>query len=917
MNKRGDRSGLGSGARMVVLFAVVLILLASGKTLLGIYTDWLWYTHDARQPEVFAKAVKTQAALWTVGLIVAFLAIYLNARVSLSSQAVYDAVPQDENSRAAANVLAALQKFARLLAAAAAIVVALGVASTLGGAYKEFWASTAAVEFGRKDPLFNIDIGFYVFKLPWFKTVADVSVAVLAIAFVLTLAGYLGTRGLAKVARVQLPQGAMRMHLSVLAGLGLMAFGARLYLMKYLMGVAEGPQFVGPGYAQSKVVQYYAVLGVATAVVGLLAMINGKAGKPWRALGFGVPLLLLAGLVLFAFVPGYIQQFTVAPNSLTLEPPFAKRAIESTRFAYGLDRFEVRDFAVKAEPTADEVKQAQSTLKSMRLWDPNVLRKVFDERQSLRPYYTFYDVDVDRYTIGGEQRMVMLAPRDISNNGLDQRHRSWQNQYLRYTHGFGVVIAPANESIDSGQPNYWLSNFPPVQGTLFPLNEQRTYFGHYPEGSQEKNGYVLLKTKLAEFDYPSDPEAVHNWTGDRGIPISGALAKFAFSTLNGDIKFYTTKDITAESRLVFHRDIIDRASKVYPFLSFDSDPYIALIDGRVVWIIDAYTVSDMVPYSDFTNGINYVRNSVKITVDAYSGDMRAYAIEEDEPVLRAWMKVFPGLIRPGAEVPDQVREHFRYAEGLFAAQSEVMAQYHVTDPVKFLSNEDAWQVSLEIGADGLRKRVEPYYVHMRVPGETQDGFMLIRPFSPNERNNMIGWMAAHCDPENYGRVTVFRFPRDTQTQGPYQMESKFNQDPIVADINRQFNNDQSSIVPGNLLVIPVGSSLLYVKPLFLESRARPIPELRKVVLGLQNRVVVGNTYEEALEKLFGQAPRQSLLPSGVEDLNRPTVETADKQAVREALQLLDQADAALRLGDFAKYGELQRQAREKLRGLAQ
>jgi uncharacterized membrane protein (UPF0182 family) len=900
------------GVKALIIVAAIFVVFAFGSSLFQAYADWMWFTHDARQPDVFAKTFKTHALLWALGLAVSFFTIYLNARASLDSQAIYDSVPTDENARAAAGVLSIVQKFAKLLAIVFALIVGLGIAGSLSSSYMQMWAAQNAVPFGRNDPLFGLDIGFFVFKLPWYATLVKTALGVLVFALVFTLVGYLGSRALAKVARVHLTQGAMRIHVSVLAGLAIAMYGLQLYLSRYFLAVHEGSQFVGPGYAQSRVVPFYAFLGLATIALGALTIVNAKIWKPWRVPAFGIPALVVLGIVLLGIYPSFVQQYTVKPNSLTLELPYVKRAIENTRFAYGLDKFEVRDFNVRAEPTRQEVVEAETTLKSMRLWDPDVLRRVFEERQTLRSYYNFFDVDVDRYTVDGEQRMVMLAPRDIQNSGLDPKDQNWQNQHLRYTHGFGVVVSPANETVNAGDPRYWLSNFPPQQGSVFPIQEQRVYFSNFPIGTLEHGSYVLLNTKLDEFDYPAEPEALHKWTETRGIPIAGALAKFVFSALFGEISFYTTKDIVAGTRLVYRRDITERASLVYPFLRFDADPYVVIVGGRVLWILDAYTATDMVPYSDFTEGVNYIRNSVKIVVDSYTGDMDAYAVEEREPILQTWMKTFPGLVRPNSEIPADVRAHFRYAEGLFTAQSSAMARYHVTDSRQFLSNEDAWQVALE--RDSPQVPIEPYYVQMKVPGEDSEGFMLIRPFSTRTKNNMIGWMAAFCDPSDYGRVVVFRFPRDTQTQGPVQIDAKFTADPIVADINRQFNNEQSSIVAGNLLVIPIGSSLLYVKPLFLESKSRPIPELRKVVLGLQNRVVVADTYEAALERLFGG---QTAAKPSVPSQDVPTTSTeVDRAAAREILRLFDEAAAAQRAGDWARYGELQRQVRKKLEDLA-
>ncbi|MCH8979572.1 MAG: UPF0182 family protein [Armatimonadetes bacterium] len=923
------------GIKLLVIFAVVVLLFSFGSKLLEFYTDWLWFKFDAMQEQVFIKKISAQVVLWLIGMSVTFVAIYLNARAALKSDSVFDTIPADENARAAANVLSALQKFGRLLALGAALVVGYGMASALSAAYREYWAFTAAMPFDKVDPLFGLDLSFFVFKLPWYMTVSNTLVSILVVTLVVTVGGYLGSRALAGVAKVQLAQGPMRAHVSILGGLTIIVFGARMFLARYLMGIQQSEQFTGPGYSQEKVIQFYAVIGGLTMLVGVLTLLNAKMWKPWRVPMLGLPALAVTGMILFGLVPGFIQRIQVDRNVLALEAPFAKFAIDSTRFAYGLDRFEIRsDFKVAAQPTSAEVAASQSSLQSMRLWDPSVLQSIFGEKQAIAAFYEFYDVDIDRYTIDGEQRLVMLGPRDVNFEGIAEGSRNWPNRHLVYTHGFGVVAVPADESIN-GMPNYWYSNFPPNQGTHFKLDQQRLYFSQFPPGSSERTGYILLKSKQEELDYPSDVvKHMHTWEGRRGVPISGAMTKFAYSVLKSNIDLYTSKDITDETRMVYRRDIMDRASLIYPFLRFDTDPYIALVGGRIIWIMDAYTVSNQIPYSEFLptglGSINYIRNSVKIVVDAYDGEMTAYAIEEDEPILKTWMKIFPGLVRPASEVSSEVRAHFRYAEGLFQAQAEVLTQYHVTDAVKFLNNEDAWQIPQEIGRRGGRENITPYYVQMRLPGEDQDGFMLILPFSPRTKNNMIGWMAAMCDPEDYGRVVLYKFPRDTQTQGPLQMEAKFAADPFVADINRQFNNEQSDIVPGNLLVIPIGSSLLYVKPLYLQSKSRAIPELRKVILGLQNRVVVADTYDEALEMLFGRVTTAVIEPGDI-DRAPPSGVTAGTESPKpvaaersglppdtaQALKLMDDAEAALRRGDLASYQDLNRQAREILRGLGQ
>jgi uncharacterized membrane protein (UPF0182 family) len=906
--------------RSVIFGTFILLLLLFGGRLVTLYTDWLWFTHDAQQPQVFAKEVGTRAALWLGAFAIAATAFLLNFARPLRAVAVYRGVPESQPELMAANALRSVQASGRAIAIALATVLALLFAGGLGSRHEQLWWYQNAADFGRKDPIFGLDLGFFVFQLPWLQSLTGFAAGILVTCMIVVGAAYLGLRSLAQVARAEIDQSAIRTHVSWLAGLTLIAFGAGAYLGRYDAGVVQNTQFVGPGYAQIQGLPVGLAIAVLTIVVGVLTIVNGFLWRPYRVPMVGVPALVVLSLLGSGLYPSILQRLVVEPNKLQVESLYAKRAIESTRAAFGIDRFAVKDFAVQDEPTTAEIETADSTLANMRLWDPVVVQRSIDGLQSLRPYYNFADVDIDRYDIGGDQRMVMLSARDIDTSGLSSSARTWLNQRLQYTHGFGLVMIPVNESTPSGAPEFLIKDFPPRGPAGLEVKQPRIYFSD--SSGRGHSDYAIVNTKVDEFDYPSQREdQSYRWTGGRGVPVGGLLAKAVYSLSFGDGNLLVSPNLTDKSRMLYRRNVRERAELVYPMLAFDTDPYVVLFQGRMLWLMNGYTTSDRLPYSALVQGplgrVNYVRNAVKVVVDAYSGQMNAYALDEQDPILRAYRRIFPGLIRDRAEAPKGLDQHFRYGEDLFKYQASVLTQYHVTNEQAFLNNEDAWDLPKERGRTGQAELMLPYYVQMRLPGDARDAFMLILPFTPRQKDNMIGWMAAHCDPENFGEVVLYKFPKDSQTPGPIQMEAIFDQDREIADINRQLNNEQSEIVRGNLLVIPIGSSVMYVKPLFLQSRTRPIPELKKVAIGLQERVVVADTYEQALAKLFPSgavAPPREIGEERVREA--PDRQPIELNAVRAVLRLMDQAEAALRQGDLARYGELQRQAREQLRQLA-
>lgn len=920
--KKAARFGCG----FVGLSVIVIFFLAA----LGPYTNYLWFLHDARHPEVVTTAYGTRGQLFAFAFFPAWALLHFSLRRALSLSMVYMQTAASFSQAVVTAIVRWVQTSGydavRYVAPALAFFSAMGIS----GEWSTMLLARHAQPFGVVDPIFHRDLSFFVFTLPWYRALVNFSVGLFVLTTLVTLGIYVGLQALAIVAKIELNRPQVRVHLGLLLGGTLILLGMQTWLKCYEYGTIDGTQFVGAGYTASMQLVVQQVLAGLLVLAGIGAIVGARTGRPYQLVAWGVGscvAVFLIGLVAF---PAILQRLYVEPNKLSVEGPYAARAIKMTRFAYGLDKIEDRDFDVQTAPSAADVAASQTTLDNMRLWDPEVLRQALDGLQGIKPYYTFNDVDIDRYVVGGKPRMVMLAPRDTTLAGLADSSRTWVNERLQYTHGIGVTISPVNETSSNGWPQFFAHDLPQLTTPDFKIDEPRLYFSDFRGPNNEPDEeYVLVDTKVDEFDYPAgETPKTTRWTGGRGIPVGGPMAKLAFSIVLGDGNLLVTPNVTSKSRLLRHRNIRERASLVLPFLKFDRDPYIVVLDGKLIWLMDAYTVSDSIPYAARAAGpggtVNYIRNSVKVTVDAYTGEVNAYAIDPNEPILKAYREIYPTLIKDVSALPKGLREHFRYPEDLMDLQTYQLQVYHVSDPTIFLNNGDAWQLPLERGLSGSMDLMPPYYVMMKLPDEPTEGFMLILPFTPNQKGTLSGWMAAHCDPANYGKLVLYRYPQGSPLNGAAMEESTFNQDPAVSYINRQFSNDQSQIIVGNLLVVPIGKSVMYVEPLFLKSKTAGLqaaPELKKVLLGINGKIVVGDTYTEALDKLFGKNAAVPSPTTGAAPPSNSTATGASKlttapAAVKEALGLLDQADAALRAGDFAKYGELQKQARAKLRALS-
>ena len=609
----------------------------------------------------------------------------------------------------------------------------------------------------------------------------------------------------------------------------------------------------------------------------------------------------------------------VKPNEITKERPYIEHNIEFTRMAYGLDKITEKNFPSAGELTLEDLNKNARTIENIRLWDHRPVLETYKQLQEMRLYYEFGQVDVDRYVLNGQETQVMIAPREIEIGRLPQQAQTWVNQRLKYTHGYGLCMSPVNEVTNGGLPVFSIKDIPPKSSVDLTIERPEIYYG-------EKTGlYVIVNTLEQEFDYPKGDENVYTtYEGTGGVRIGSFFRRLAFAWRFSDAKILLTGYITPESRIMFHRSINQRYRTVAPFLRYDQDPYLVVADGKLYWIQDAYTTTSMIPYSEPTRTspterINYIRNSVKAVVDAYTGEMRFYIIDESDPLIATYRKIFPKLFRSFEEMPAALKAHIRYPVDLFMLQAKMYNTYHMRDPQVFYNQEDVWSIPNEIYGEA-EQRMLPYYIIMRLPDEDREEFLLMLPMTPTKKNNMVAWMSAKCDLDEYGKLLIYKLPKDKLIYGPMQIEAKISQKP---DISREFTlwgQRGSSVIRGNLLAIPIEQSFLYVEPIYLQSTESQIPQLKRVIVAYEDRLAMAETLEEALREVFGEEMEASLgTPIVLEDAEKTALKAAvgsEKDLPRSAMEHYNRAQAHLRNGRWAKYGEEMEALRKVLRELS-
>jgi uncharacterized membrane protein (UPF0182 family) len=656
-----------------------------------------------------------------------------------------------------------------------------------------------------------------------------------------------------------------------------------------------------------------------------LAALVGAALIGWGALrGKLVPVALrvviayMALSLLAALVPALVQRLVVQPNELARETPQIIHHIQATREAWGIDSVQQRDLQPDEQLGPAVIAANRATIDNVRLWDREPLLQTFGQIQSIRTYYDFVAVDDDRYRLGGELRQVMLSAREMNTSALPTR--GFINEHLTYTHGMGVTLGPSNEVTPEGLPVLFIKDLPPVSSVDLAITRPQIYFGEI------SNDFVLAPSRQREFDYPAgegDAAAYSAYDGRGGVPVGSFARRLLYAVRFGSLNILLSRDVDARTRILYHRSIRERARRALPFVLFDRDPYLVIRgDGTLSWMLDAYTVSDRYPYAQPASGVNYMRNSVKVVVDAYDGALRAYVAEPDDPIIRTMARVYPGLLQPLDSMAPDLRAHMRYPEDLFRLQTGLYGTYHMGNAETFYHREDQWQIPGASGESGLggerRAGGEAFLRHMvmRLPGEDEAEFILMRPFTPRQKDNLAAWMIARNDGEQYGKLAVYRFPRQSLVFGPNQIVNRINQDTEVARQISLWDQRGSEVLRGELLVLPIGGSLIYVQPLYLRAQGGRIPELKRVVAAHEGRVAMAETLDAALTSLFGEAGREAPVVAGAAPAAADTAPTsAERDLAQQALEHYERARAAQRNDDWGTYGQEMRRLGEVLRQL--
>ena len=890
----------------VVWLFIAFLVIGLLAPAIPLYTDWLWF-QEVGYAQVFLSILSLRGYL-VIGLGAAvFLVLYAN--LTFAARTAPPDVLWELEDQLGLPSRVIIEPLIRRALPLFLLFVAFVSGMRASGNWETLLAYRNQVPFGTTDPLFGRDLAFFVFSLPFWRLLHGWAITLAAATLVLTLILYVLQRSLVLTNRgPRLAQGA-RAHLLVLGTALLVLKAVGFWLDRFELvfsprGIVFGAAYTDI-YASLPALSALAVLTLLCAAACVVQI--SRPGL--RIVAGGVIGLAVVWIVGLGVYPALLQRFSVTPNELVAERPFIEHNIRMTRQAYGLDRIVEQDFPVDENLDARALERNAATVKNIRLWDYRPLLRTYGQLQEIRTYYKFVDVDNDRYTVDAEYRQVMLSPRELSYQHLPSR--IWINEHLTYTHGYGIVVGPVNRISPEGLPEFFVKDIPPRSTRNFPkITRPEIYYGEI------SNAYAFVLTRSQELDYPSGDQNVYaTYTGRGGIAVSSWLRKLAFVVRFGEIKILLSNDLTSASRIMIYRKVAERIREIAPFFEFDHDPYLVVTDdGRLVWVVDGYTTTDRYPYSDPVRGMgNYIRNSVKVTVDAYDGTVTYYLADQTDPIVRTYAKAFPGLLRPLDQMPADLRRHLRYPEDFFTIQARKYATYHMQDPQVFYNKEDLWAAPGRV-VEGREVEMEPYYTIMRLPGERREEFMLLSLFNPSRRDNMIAWLAARSDPPNYGRLIVYNFPKQKLVYGPRQIDARIDQDPVISQQLSLWNQRGSTVIRGALLAIPIDQSLIYVQPLYLAASERgALPELRRVIVAYGNSIAMEPTLEQSLNRIFGG--RLETAPRALEAGPAAPAGRVDAAAVQRAWDAWTHAQDALRRGDWAAYGAEQKRLEDALRAL--
>ena len=884
-------------ARLIAVL-VVLLLFMVVPSVVDLLTEWFWFG-EVDYTGVFLRTLTARATVGGVMFVVAIVALFVNFRLALRRVTKpYMLFPGGGDIKPVVLTPRQIQ----LLGTGLAAVVALFLGLFASNQWLTWLQFQHAVPFGQLDPLYGRDVSFYVFTLPFLDLARNLALAVVVLSLIGSTVAYVvsGTLVLDPAQGLVIGAAARRhLGLIVVSLFLLLAWGAYLDVPRMLTtpaGIIHGASYVDVVLRQGV---FYGLVGVSLLGAILSAF---TAFTPRNA-----PIIAAVGLYALVTVGGNLsafglQRLVVTPDEQQREAPYIEHNIAATRQAFGLELLDARELSGDATLTLRDIENNRETINNVRLWDHEPLLDTFGQIQEIRTYYDFVSVDNDRYVIDGELRQIMLSSRELNSNSLPIR--SWVNERLNYTHGFGVAMGPVNQVTQEGLPVLFIQDLPPVSSVDLTVDQPSIYFGEL------SNDYVIVNTDTDEFHYPEGDDNVSTrYDGTGGVALSSLFRRLLFAVRFRAYEILVASQLGSDSRILYHRNIVDRVAAIAPFLRYDPDPYLVISEGRLVWVLDAYTITDQYPYSArVTDGVNYIRNAVKIVVDAYDGTTSFYLADAEDPIARTLQSIFPSLLRGLDEMSDDLRRHIRYPEWLFRHQTTIFSTYHMTNPAVFYNREDQWDVPV---IDG--EQMEPYYTIMRLPGEERAEFIQMLPFTPRGKDNLAAWMVARSDGDQYGKMLVFQFPKQKVIFGPNQIVARINQDQDISPQLTLWNQQGSEVIQGTLLVIPIEEALLYIRPLYLRASGGRIPELKRVIVAYQNQIVMEETLDEALARLFGSrlGPTPRALPAGavVAGLDVPEPGDAATAAVgtgalaAQASEYYQRALAAQRDGNWALYGQ--------------
>ena len=905
------------GLSFIVFLGIIGFSVA--RAIATFFTNYLWF-ESIDLTSVWFKILITKTVLVAVTSSIAFVFIFINLRLAVRATPVMDIFESFENQDPLSRFRAwTNERFLRYR-----LIGAVGLSLFLGAGASQLWEQVLLFlnqkSFGITDPVFNYDVSTYVFGLPLYRLFVSWGFQLVIFTSLIILLFFVAT-GAVQLRPGRFPDvsSGAKAHLSVL-----LAFIALLKAFAYRLDALEllySPRGKVFGASYTDVVAHLPALNllILISLFGAILLLVNIRRRGWLLPATAISLWLAVSIIVGGLVPAAIQRFRVVPDELNKELPYVANHIDYTRLAYNLNTIEEKSFEASPNLSSSDIADNAQTVDNIRLWDPTVLAETYSQLQEIRAYYALDEVDVDRYEINGELTQVMVSARELDQTNLPAV--GWVNERLQYTHGFGVVFSPANNVASQGQPDFYVKGVPATTTVSeLEVEQPRIYFGE----SADSLEYVVVNSLQDEVDYPLSTEgqsvAYTNYSGEGGVGIGSFFRRLGFALRYSELNLLISNQLSDDSKLIMERNIVSRVKKGAPFLYTDNDPYLALIDGQLFWIIDMYTVSDKYPYaqpadtrrinenSGLPMNFNYLRNSVKAVVNAYDGTLNYYVVDEEDPIIQSYVDIFPELFSSKSEMSSELLDHIRYPEDLFTIQSDMYRDYHMIDPRVFYADEDPWVIPTDSSTTPrvatLRgefteigfKPMLPYYLLMNLPGETDLSYLIFQPFNPENRPNMQSFLVADADPENYGQLIDFRLPKGEFVDGPSQVATRINQDPDISQIFTLLDQQGSSVIKGNLFVVPINQSILYYQPIYLQGEQNPLPEFKFVVVVFQDRIIMEETLSEALDSIFGEGI--------LDDTQDENDSESPLDLLQKASDAFDKAQEELIAGNLGKYQEL-------------